>query len=254
MKLILPTVAYWTDFEDLICKLFKNKYPGETVQKYGRSGQYQAGVDVFVEDSYIGVQCKKKDKLAGSNLKTDEIKEEVEKAKNYNPNLKKYIICYTGQRDNSLQDKVKEINELHKKNSPPLFKVELMSWEEISEEIQSFPDLLMEYLGDVLRRVQEITKANAKVSLNKILSNILTEFEGTDGKPHMTLYSSQLIELLKYLDDDLVIKVNQLLGEIEAYVPENAMDRLIFGEPHGRNPRGPIKTKLRRLVEETAKQ
>ncbi|EEK80265.1 hypothetical protein [Bacillus cereus] len=259
MKLILPTIAYWNDFEDLICNLFKYKYPGENVEKYGRSGQYQAGVDVYISDSGIGVQCKKKDGLAGSNLKVTEIEEEVEKAMNFNPKLQKYIICYTGQRDTKLQDKVNEINKRHKDSEFPLFKVELMSWEKISEEIQSFPELLMAYLADILRRVDEIKykynykKANAMENVHKILSNILEEFETKkSGKPYMEIYSSQLGEFLIYLDPPLPTKINQLLGEIEDFVPMSGIDLLIMGKRELRNPSGKIKAKLRELVKETS--
>lgn len=214
MKLILPTIAYWNDFEDLICKLFKCKFPHQTVQKYGRNGQYQAGVDVYVSDSGIGIQCKNKDKLAGSNLTDTEIKEEVAKAKNYKGRLQKYIICYTGQRDTYLQDEVNKINEEHEKATPPLFKVELMSWEEISEEIKEFPDLLIDYLTDVLKKVEDIREHYKKVSVmekaHKALSDILAEFESNPNEtPYLDIYSSQLARNFSYLESSLTIQINK---------------------------------------------
>lgn len=257
MKLILPTIAYWNDFEDLICKLFKCKFPSETVQKYGRTGQYQAGVDVYVSNSGIGIQCKNKNILAGSNLTDAEIKEEVDKAKNYKGKLQKYIICYTGQRDATLQDEVNKINKQHKKVTPPLFNVELMSWEEISEEIKEFPELLIDYLTDVLKKVEDIRehykKNSAMEYVHKILSNILDEFEtGKNGKPYMEMYSSQLSEFLKYLEPHLITRINQLIGEINDFIPASGIELLITGERELRNPRGKIIRELRELVKETS--
>ncbi|PHE82667.1 hypothetical protein COF80_26955 [Bacillus toyonensis] len=129
-------------------------------------------MDVYVSNSGIGIQCKNKNILAGSNLTDAEIKEEIDKAKNCKGKLQKYIICYTGQRDATLQDKVNKINKQHKKVTPPLFNVELMSWEEISEEIKEFPELLIDYLTDVLKKVEDIREHYKKI----VLWNMYTRY------------------------------------------------------------------------------
>lgn len=98
-----------------------------------------------------------------------------------------------------------------------------------------------------------IKKTNAMENVHKILSNILEEFETKkSGKPYMEIYSSQLGEFLIYLDPPLPTKINQLLGEIEDFVPMSGIDLLIMGKRELRNPSGKIKAKLRELVKETS--
>lgn len=170
MKKMLPPVAYWQDFEDLIKRLFQSKYPGEIVQKYGRSGQYQAGIDVYVSTIDVGVQCKKKDQLAGSSLGIKEIQVEVKKALQHSPPLKKYFICYTGQKDKKLQDEAKKISDKHKKRG--LFEVVVMSWEDINEEIWDQSEVLLYYLNDLIQEVGSIRGAVIKKSATETLEDL----------------------------------------------------------------------------------
>ena len=61
----------WDTFEDLCHALFAAHWQDRNAQKNGRSGQAQAGVDVFgktPDGKYWGVQCKLKSRLNKSEL------------------------------------------------------------------------------------------------------------------------------------------------------------------------------------------
>ncbi|MGN4750256.1 hypothetical protein [Bacillus cereus group sp. MYBK220-1] len=142
-----------------------------------------------------------------------------------------------------MQDKVNKTNEEHEKAIPPLFKVELMSWEEISEEIKEFPDLLIDYLTDVLKKVEDIREHYKKVSAmekaHKILSDILAEFESNPNEtPYLDIYSSQLARNFSYLESSLTIQINKLVGEIKSYKPKTLQEKLIMGHIESRDERG----------------
>ena len=88
----------WEEFEDLCADLYALIWNDKGTQKHGRQGQPQGGVDVYGRPdgkNYTGVQCKKKSIWPPTDLTTDEIDEEVEKAKTWKPGLKHLIIATT---------------------------------------------------------------------------------------------------------------------------------------------------------------
>lgn len=126
----LPLKNY-EKFENLCLEMWQKKIP--TVQKNGRKGQKQDGVDIFgfIEDNndlhWIGIQCKVK--AAGSTLTKREVEEEIEKAKSFSPELAEYIIITTSSRDARLQKYVREMNEKFIKKE--LFQIRIFFWDDI---------------------------------------------------------------------------------------------------------------------------
>src|SRR5262245_48581183 len=94
-----------TAFESLCLDVWKEIWNDPGAQKNGRSGQPQAGVDVFgkQEGKQIGVQCKQRDGLLRTELTIDELEQEVEKAKYFRPPLSTFIVATTGSRDARVQ-------------------------------------------------------------------------------------------------------------------------------------------------------
>ena len=48
----IPKLADWNDFEDLCCQIWKNIWDDSNVQRFGRSGQRQNGVDIAFLSKY----------------------------------------------------------------------------------------------------------------------------------------------------------------------------------------------------------
>ncbi|WP_142348201.1 hypothetical protein [Bacillus toyonensis] len=67
----------------------------------------------------------------------------------------------------------------------------------------------------------------------------------------MEMYYSQLSEFLKYLEPHLIKSINQLIGEINDFIPAPGIEILKTGERELRNPRGKIRRELMELVKET---
>ena len=123
-----------TAFESFCLDLFKEVWEDPGAQKNGRSGQPQAGVDVFGQrqGKQVGVQCKQRDDLLRSKVSVKELQEEVEAAKQFKPRLAEFILATTGPRDGKVQQRARELTEKHKEEG--LFSVEVWSWEDIWPE------------------------------------------------------------------------------------------------------------------------
>ncbi len=130
-----------TAFESFCLELWGEIWQDPSAQKNGRSGQSQAGVDVFgqLQGTWVGVQCKQKDGLLWSKLTVEELEREVEAAKQFNPSLAEFILATTGPRDAKVQKRAREITEEHKHRG--LFSVVVWSWEDIWDELYRREDL-----------------------------------------------------------------------------------------------------------------
>jgi hypothetical protein len=131
--------ANWQDFETLCKKLWGEIWNCPEIQKNGRLGQEQAGVDVFGipagEAAYYGIQCKGKTEYNDKHLQFTEaeIKKEIEKAKTFDPKLKKFYLATTALNDVKIQAFVRQKNIEHLHAN--LFEVHLFCWESIAELI-----------------------------------------------------------------------------------------------------------------------
>lgn len=137
-----------TAFESLCLDLFREIWKDSGAQKNGRSGQPQAGIDVFgISDGrQIGVQCKQKDGLLRTKASKAELEHEVEAAKRFRPALAVFILATTSSRDASLQESARLLSKKHKELG--LFSVEVWSWKEIWRELYQRKDLFARIQGD----------------------------------------------------------------------------------------------------------
>ncbi len=124
-----------TAFESLCLDLFREIWGDSSAQKHGRSGQAQAGVDVFGQEKgrHIGVQCKQKDNRLWSKLTIRELNAEVAAAKKFTPKLDHFILATTAVRSAKLQKRAREITEEHRPQG--LFSVEVRSWEDLWHDL-----------------------------------------------------------------------------------------------------------------------
>ena len=102
-------------FESLCLDLWKEIWHDPGAQKNGRSGQAQAGVDVFGRQggAWVGVQCKQKDGLLRTKVTVAELAAEVQNALEFRPKLAKFILATSGPRDAKVQERARQITEDH---------------------------------------------------------------------------------------------------------------------------------------------
>jgi hypothetical protein len=128
----------WQDFETLCKKLWGEIWKCPEIKKNGRAGQAQYGVDVYgipsSEDKYYGIQCKGKDEYTHKKLTVKEIDAEIDKAKSFEPKLKKLYFATTAVKDAEIEKIVRLKNVENKRKK--LFEVHLFSWEDIVELIE----------------------------------------------------------------------------------------------------------------------
>lgn len=124
----------WQNFERLCKKLWGEIWGcSDTIQRNGRNGQNQHGVDIYGvpknETAYYGIQCKGKDEYTHSQLTEDEIDGEIAKAKTFEPPLKRLIFATTANKDEKIETYIR------KKNIESItsgsFEIYLSSWEDI---------------------------------------------------------------------------------------------------------------------------
>ena len=141
---------YWQKLQTMCLDLWSEILDDPNTQENGRVGQAQAAVDVVAYSKsltgYIGIQCKRKDDLAGTTLTINELRDEVKKAKSFKPQLKQFIVAFTGQRDKDLQEEARRITEKHRKNG--LFEVHVWAWEDIETELFNYPHVIEKHFAD----------------------------------------------------------------------------------------------------------
>jgi WD40 repeat protein len=129
-------------FESLCLDLWKDIWGDPGAQKNGRSGQPQAGVDVYgqKDGKWVGVQCKQKNGLLRTKVTIRELDAEVKKAWQFKTPLSVFILATTGPTDTKVQQRARELTEENRANG--LFTVEVWSWDKIWHEIYGREELL----------------------------------------------------------------------------------------------------------------
>jgi hypothetical protein len=127
-----PPPRSWEQFEELCADTFAAEWTDPALVRHGRAGQRQHGVDIVARHGArwpIGLQCKKKSRWPVKRLTTQEIDQEVMKARKFRAKLQSFYILTTAPDDTAIQKHVREINEKHA--SSGLFNVEVLGWSEI---------------------------------------------------------------------------------------------------------------------------
>lgn len=143
--------ANWQDFERLCFDVFSRVWETHDAQLHGRSGQPQAGVDVYgtdrIEKVFVGVQCKVKDQDYSNPFTATELREEVDKAKAFRPPLDVFILATTAPNDHAIQEVAREISEAHRNLG--LFEVRVEGWTTFKQRLTDYPDLVTKHFPDL---------------------------------------------------------------------------------------------------------
>ncbi len=136
----LAPPSHWQAFEDLCLKLWRPRLVD--AKKNGRSGQSQAGVDIFGRDpkteAWVGIQCKQRGQWPKKVLTVGEIEAEVEQAEAFEPSLSHFIIATTAPRDVEAQRFVRELSD--RRQAKGKFSVDLFAWDDLQDWLQEGPE------------------------------------------------------------------------------------------------------------------
>lgn len=133
----IPKPADEQAFERASVVLWRGLLDDPSVQRNGRRGQRQNGVDLFGirngdADSYVGIQCKLKSE--GHILSEDEVRGEVRKALTFKPQLKEYYVITTAPDDVAMQELAREITQ-ELAAAGTAMRVHVWGWNTLEERI-----------------------------------------------------------------------------------------------------------------------
>lgn len=139
---IFPKPRDWDTFEDIVCDVFARKFDNYNLQRYGRSGQRQFGVDIagFTQRGLIGVQCKHHPQ---GNIAVNEIDEEITKSESFRPKLDNFFIATSADRDTVAHTHVLKISEIRETNGD--YPIVIKFWDDIYNWLIEYPDLVYKH-------------------------------------------------------------------------------------------------------------
>ncbi|WP_312329853.1 hypothetical protein [Atlantibacter hermannii] len=128
----LPIPKSWDEFEDICKDAFSLRWNSPDLQRHGRSGQKQDGVDIYGHDhlaDFVGIQCKN----THSGINKSVIDEEILKAEKFRPELDALYIATTAPRDTEIQRHARDVSEARKKGNK--FPVNVVFWDDLTLDL-----------------------------------------------------------------------------------------------------------------------
>jgi tetratricopeptide (TPR) repeat protein len=147
VRLAIPTND--DDFENLCRDLLRVHWSAPHLEIFGKRGERQFGIDILDlggQEPLLAAQAKLKE--PHKSLPPQDIQDEVDLAKQFDPPLGKYGILTSGKVSTQAQRKVRDINALHRAHG--LFEVELFTWEKISELVRKYTEVYEDHYGEVV--------------------------------------------------------------------------------------------------------
>lgn len=140
MKKTIAKPENWQDFESLCKKLWGEIWEiPNSIKKHGRLGQEQSGVDIYGipkgETNYWGIQCKGKDDYTKAKITEQEIIAEIKRARQFEPQLKVYILATTANKDTKIEQFVRK-QDIYSRSTGG-FEIYLFCWEDIVDLIEN---------------------------------------------------------------------------------------------------------------------
>ncbi len=222
------------EFEDLIWDIYRCKWQDPHAQRNGRSGQPQAGVDIYGQPinlggRYAGVQCKR---YEDDTLTAATVREEVAKAETFEPALAEYTIVTSERLDAALQRHMRLLNEERQKDNK--FSVHIAFWDDLRLDLTAPGNF------DLLRKYyKEFFIEESPLHIRPT--------------PHMSTTRAQYIRQLRENTKDLsVLALDTLLPVGDAWgqwrVSENS-ERVAAGAAADKRQDNPIEAWLTRYNE-----
>lgn len=158
----IPAPKNWQDFEALCVDLWREELQDSSIQRYGRTGQAQQGVDIVgrpkgsESNGRTGIQCKCIE--SNSVLDKSTIQAEIVKARNFMPPLSQYIIATTGRKDVRVEQLCRTINDQYLKEG--LFTVTFLGWEDIVLLLDKHPSVIANHFPFLRPELTQLVLTN----------------------------------------------------------------------------------------------
>jgi tetratricopeptide (TPR) repeat protein len=146
IALRFPLPANPQDFELLCLELYKREWKIPDLERLGRPGHRQWGIDLVGTDEqglFRAVQCKFREQ--GRKLTASDVVKTVSKVKGYPQRISYLTIATTAPRDPKLQMLAMEISASHIQQG--LFRLNVASYDDLNELYQRWPEVAGQYTG-----------------------------------------------------------------------------------------------------------
>ncbi|WFS02374.1 PIN domain-containing protein [Rhizobium tumorigenes] len=236
-------------FETNCMKLGKVMLNTSNVNKNGRRGQPQKGVDVWgYRDRNIqhpvGIQCKLK--AFGHDLTDAEVRDEWEKALRFHPPIKEFFILTTAENDEGVEELARDLSLKLFQETGRSVEFYIWGWGRISDEIVDHPELVREfdpdhgtYSREHSQKIDDLAADHSRtdVKIDTILammgkqgSVLLGEdFDGTMARSQVDeMLDRQIDEYRSILQDGRPQTALELLVKMLSSVEAHASGRIIF--------------------------
>lgn len=149
----IPKTTNWEELERISKDLAAHYLGAPDAERYGYDNQRQNGVDIFCQPrvfdgANVGIQCKNTDSLTMSD-----IEDEIEEAEDFEPELNRFIVMTSADRDNDLQSSVRQLSE--EREEEGRFTVSIWFWEKIKTTLANYPDLMESHYPQFFSQQEE---------------------------------------------------------------------------------------------------
>lgn len=171
----LPAISDSTMFEKFSLDLWGAQHPDSQSTLYGRNGQAQNGVDGVVRtgDRLIALQCKAVEKLDQKTVET-----EVNRAKNFQPEISELVIVTTAPHDAKLVSYAETITRQHKQLN--LFSVSYHGWDDLLRILEDHQWVARKHFPEFYNSTEEGAEAPLsafRLPVDRELNILLTDEE-----------------------------------------------------------------------------
>lgn len=159
----MPKPESWMEFESICADLLREMWGDPYVKRYGKQGNSQNGIDILGEPDHLtkgsaGAQCKRKNE---QKLRFSKVEEEVEKAEEFDPPLREFLMMTTSDKNSKLEDKVRKLSEERQEEGK--FPVRILFWEDICLKLSNHQDLMVKHFPQFVENPDSMDNVMEKI-------------------------------------------------------------------------------------------
>ncbi|MBG0792025.1 hypothetical protein IYY11_00730 [Methylocystis sp. H62] len=205
-------------FERASVVLWRALLNDPSVQRNGRRGQRQNGVDLFgIRNNdahwHVGIQCKLKSE--GHSLTEREVRDEVQKAQTFRPALREYYITTTAPDDVAMQEFARKITAELAKSSKTL-RVIVWGWNTLEEKISEDATARKAFDPTFAPFSEEILEETRSISI----AQFETRAEMSAGFSCMTAMLTEMGARLAASPDNTTVAISALEEYFDAEIDQ----------------------------------
>ena len=206
----LPKPSNWQEFESIVRDAQSQRWRSTDLQKNGRQGQSQNGVDIYGVDEIgrpVGIQCKRYKGALTLKVVTDEI----DNAERFSGKLTTLYIATTAEHDATLQQQVRTLSD--KRVAQGKFAVTTLFWDEIVSGLILNPAVFRAHYPQVN------LFAPSEVCRERQLAALELGYYGADIRAYILLTYGQFGWLAQADPDEFISKLRIVESRVQGLLP-----------------------------------